>query len=205
MNYLARGTRPDIAFVASHLASSCSYYQESHWKACLTLLPYPAGTVNTKNTYHRDGNKTFEGYADADWASDEGDRKSVSGFCFKLASGPMTWSSKKQDSGALSSRNAEYYALGAFGREAVWLPQLMLETTGEHCGPGPIHEDNQPAIALAKSPVNHTESKHIDVLHHGICKLVANDTITLQYLPTNDMNTDLLTKPLPGKRVRYLL
>lgn len=40
LNYLARSTRPDLAFAASHLATFCSTYQEEHWEACRDVMRY---------------------------------------------------------------------------------------------------------------------------------------------------------------------
>ena len=50
------------------------------------------------------------GYVDADWAGDKTDRKSTSGYLFKLGEGVISWLSKKQGSVALSSTEAEYIA-----------------------------------------------------------------------------------------------
>ena len=51
------------------------------------------------------------GYSDADWGGDREDRKSTSGYLFQVAGGPVSWRSKKQDSVALSTAEAEYMAL----------------------------------------------------------------------------------------------
>ena len=44
-----------------------------------------------------------------------------------LANGPIAWKSKKQPSVALSTTEAEYYALGIACQEGVWLKQLCQE------------------------------------------------------------------------------
>jgi hypothetical protein len=203
-NYLARGTRPDLSFAISHLASFCSTYQETHWKACERVMKYLQGTIDASLVYHRDGNQKIAGYSDAEYAGDKGDRKSVGAYVFTLANGPVSWQSKKQTTVAWSSMEAEYIALGSAGKEAVWL-SIMDQELGFHDGkPVTIFEDNQPAIALAKNPTNHARTKHIDVLHHALRGLIEDKKIEVEYLNTKKMIADLLTKPITGKQLQVL-
>jgi hypothetical protein len=203
-NYLARGTRPDLSFAISHLASFCSTYQETHWKACERVMKYLQGTIDASLVYHRDGNQKIAGYSDAEYAGDKGDRKSVGAYVFTLANGPVSWQSKKQTTVAWSSMEAEYIALGSAGKEAVWL-SIMDQELGFHDGkPVTIFEDNQPAIALAKNPTSHARTKHIDVLHHALRGLIEDKKIEVEYLNTKKMIADLLTKPITGKQLQVL-
>ena len=57
--------------------------------------------------------------------------------------------------------------------------------------------DNQGAIALAKNPVHHNRTKHIDIRYHFIREKVLRNEIILKYCATKDMIADILTKPLP--------
>jgi hypothetical protein len=52
------------------------------------------------------------GYSDADWAGYKIDRKSISGTCQFLGRSLVSWASKKQNSVALSTAEAEYIAAG---------------------------------------------------------------------------------------------
>jgi len=60
----------------------------------------------------------------------------------------------------------------------------------------PIFSDNQGCIALAKDPVAHSRTKHIDVRYHYIRELIAYQKATVEYVPTEAMKADMLTKPL---------
>jgi len=53
------------------------------------------------------------------------------------------------------------------------------------------------SIALAKNPVFHDRSKHIDIQYHFTRDLVKEQKIHLEYITTKDMLADLLTKSLP--------
>ena len=56
--------------------------------------------------------------------------------------------------------------------------------------------DNQPAIALAKNPVLHDWSKHIDVKFHFLRDCVDGGQIVIEFVKTGRQLTDVLTKPL---------
>ena len=60
-------------------------------------------------------------------------------------------------------------------------------------------KDTQGAICIAKNPVSHSSTKHIDVRYHYVREAVNDDIINLQYCPTQEMVADILTKPLPKK------
>jgi hypothetical protein len=60
-------------------------------------------------------------YSDADWAGCPHTSKSTSGYVFKTAGGPISWSSKLQPRVALSSVEAEYLGLSHASRETVYL------------------------------------------------------------------------------------
>jgi hypothetical protein len=102
-------------------------------------------------------------YTDADWANDLADRKSTSGYVFKLAGGVISWSSKKQPSIALLSTKAKYIAGAHMAKEVVWLQHLFSKVGLPDNGPTTLYMDNQSAIAIAKNPQFHDWTKHIKV------------------------------------------
>ena len=61
--------------------------------------------------------------------------------------------------------------------------------------------DNQPAIALAKNPVLHDRSKHIDVKFHFLRDCVDGGQIVIEFVKTGRQLTDVLTKPLGRLRL----
>lgn len=203
VNYLARGTRPDLSFAVSHLASFCSVYQQPQWIACKHLMRYLKGTLDTSITYYKDPSAQIVGYSDADWANDRRDRRSMSGYIFTHAGGPISWNSKKQPLVTRSSTEAEYVALDSALREALWWRSLKTEL-GIETNTTTIYEDNQAAIKLSKNPITHNRSKHIDVKYHAIREAVENGQVELLYLETKNMLADCMTKPLNGSQLRHL-
>jgi hypothetical protein len=95
---------------------------------------------------------------------------------------------------ALSSCEAEYVALTVAVKDVLFLHQLFLELGVEIESPTLIFGDNVASIALAKNPVKHERTKHIDIKHHFLREHVTRNDIKLVYIPTEDNLADILTK-----------
>lgn len=193
--YLAVLTRPDIAYAVSFLSQFNNCYAEWHWKCAKRVLRYLQSTKSHSLIFSRNGNYKIEGYVDADWASNKIDRKSYTGYVFKLSGCAISWKSIKQRTVALSSTEAEYMALSEASKEAIHLRNLLSELTGKlSCII--VYNDNQSALKLATNPVFHNRSKHIDVRYHFIREIIHENLINVEYLPTDEMIADILTKGL---------
>ena len=59
-----------------------------------------------------------------------------------------------------------------------------------------IYEDNQGAISMAKNPVFHKRTKHVQIHYHFVREAVEQGTIILEYCRTDDMLADSFTKAL---------
>ena len=92
-----------------------------HLIATKHILRYMKGTVNYGLKYEADQKINLEGYVDFDWEGNAIDRKSISGCCFSMGSGVISWFSRKQSYVALSIAEAEYVVACSASCEAVWL------------------------------------------------------------------------------------
>jgi hypothetical protein len=193
--YASIRTRPDISSAVQAVAKFSSNPGKKHWTAVKRIFRYLKGTSSLGLSFSR-GKSKLVGYCDSDWANDPDDRKSVSGYVFLRAGGPISWKSKAQRSVALSSCEAEYLAAATAAQEAVHLRRL-LSSVGQSTNAATIlMEDNQGCIALAHNPVHHSRSKHIDLRAHFIREKVSQGVVDLQYVPTHEQLADILTKPL---------
>ena len=59
-----------------------------------------------------------------------------------------------------------------------------------------VFVDNDGAIKLASNPLSSARTKHIDVRFHFVRELVSSGIIAVEYVPTNEQRTDILTKAL---------
>ena len=120
----------------------------------------------------------------------------ITGYNFELTDkGPLiSWKSRKQQTVALSTCKAEYISLANAVQEAKFLKQLCkdMNIVSDDVL---INVDNQGAINLAKNPVNHQRSKHIDIKYHFIRSEIQKGNVRLQYVTTEDNVADIFTKP----------
>lgn len=193
MIYLTH-TRIDIVQSVSMLSRFMSNPTKTHFAAAKRVLRYLKGMKNVGLKYTKEENNNLVGYVDSDWAGSLDDRRSTTGYLFCLGTKPISWSSKKQGTVALSSAEAEYIAANEAIREAVWLRRLLLELQQKVAHPTTVFCDNQSAIAMTKNPVFHARSKHIELRHHFIREMVLKKEITMEFIHTQNQPADVLTK-----------
>ena len=121
-----------------------------------------------------------------------------------LNDAPISWSSKKQETVALSSCEAEFMAATEGAKQAIWLQDLLAEILGRKSESVVIKVDNKSAIALTKNPVFHGRSKHIHTRFHFIRECVDNGQVIVEHIPGEFQKADILTKALGKTRFREI-
>jgi len=101
-------TRLDLAYPISVLSQHMANPSMEHWMAVKRIFRYLQGTLQMKLHFGATPSKEVLGYCDADWDGDLGDRRSTTGFVFMIGGGAISWSSKRQPTIALSTKEAEY-------------------------------------------------------------------------------------------------
>ena len=194
--FLVVATRPDIAFAVNQLSQYLARPNKIHLTAAKHVLRYIKGTIHYGLTFSAKGRQGLTAYADSAYANSARSR-STTGYAFFLNGTPISWSSKKQSITAQSSTEAEYVAVSEAAKQAIWI-RHFLYAIGKgmtYCSsPTTLFEDNQGAIKIADNPVNHPRTKHIAVRYHAIRDHVNNGEIRLEYLSTERMIADGLTK-----------
>ncbi|XP_055622459.1 uncharacterized protein LOC129766024 [Toxorhynchites rutilus septentrionalis] len=201
--YLMLCVRPDVCFPVGYLGRFQQNPTTQHWRALKHVVRYVEGTRGMTLLFRREESSVpLVGYADADWASDVTDRKSVSGYLFKVFGCPVSWCSKKQQTVATSSSEAEYVALSLAATKAIWL-NGVLEDLQEASAPVTIYEDNRGCICMAKN-LEMKRTKHIEVKHHFLRDHVASGSLKIEPTKTEDQIADIFTKPLESTRFKVL-
>ncbi|XP_020704058.1 uncharacterized protein LOC110115230 [Dendrobium catenatum] len=196
-------TRPDIAFATNRACQHMQQPTTQDFQNLKRILRYVKGTSNFGLPIIP-GDVRLQTFTDADWASDQSNRKSVSGYCTFLGPNLISWYVKKQATVAKSSTEAEYRALSAAASEVLWLRRLSAELQLDQTTPTTIHYDNVSAIAIAKNPVFHARTKHIEIDYHFIRQHISTGDIHIQHLPSEAQIADILTKPFASTRFYYL-
>lgn len=200
-------TRPDLCTAVNLLSRYQNKCNKELWLCLKRVLRYVKGTIDIKLIYKRNKNygEKLTGYVDADWASNELDRRSTTGCLFKLFENcTVTWITRRQNSVAVSSTEAEYMAVFEAVKEVLWIKSLLNSINVNMSEPITLYEDNQSCIAMANNPVGHKRSKHIDIKYHFIREQVEKNIVCLKYLPSGHQEADLLTKSLPPHQFREL-
>jgi hypothetical protein len=101
-------SRPDIMLSVCIYARFQVAPKECHMRAVKRIMRYLVLTPNLGLWYLKGSHFDIIGYSDADYAECKVDRKSTSGTYQFLGRSLVSWSSKKQNSIALSTAEAEY-------------------------------------------------------------------------------------------------
>ena len=192
-------SRPDIMFSVCMCARFQAAPKECHLVAVKRILRYLKHSSTIGLWYPKGAKFKLVGYSDSDYAGCKVDRKSTSGSCQMLGRSLVSWSSKKQNSVALSTAKAEYVSAGSCCAQLIWMKQTLLDY-GISFTKTPLLCDNDSAIKIANNPVQHSRTKHIDIRHHFLRDHVAKCDIVISHIRTEDQLADIFTKPLDETR-----
>ncbi|XP_058755682.1 secreted RxLR effector protein 161-like [Vicia villosa] len=191
-------------FAASLLSRFMSKPSHLHLGAAKRVLRYVMETMKHGIRFEKNSKLEAKAYSDSDWTGSVDDMKSTSGYVFSLGSGVISWCSKKQDTVAQSSAEAEYLAAGLTTQQSLWLRKI-LEDIGEKQEESLLlHCENKSAIAMAKNPVFHSRTRHINIKHHFIRSVIENGDVELVFCSSQEQLAYIFTKALPRGRFQQL-
>jgi hypothetical protein len=154
--------------------------------------------------YHKGAHFELIDYSDADYAGCKVDRKSTSKTYQFLDRSLVCWSSKKQNSVALSTTEAEYVAADSCCAQLLWMRQT-LKDYGYTLNHVPLLCDNESAIKIAYNPCEHSRTKHFNIRHHFLRDHAIKGDIVISHVRTNEQLADIFTKPLDERRFQKLM
>jgi hypothetical protein len=79
--------------------------------------------------------------------------------------------------------------------QLLWIT-YTLSDFGEECSYVPLMCDSTRAISVAKNPVLHSRTKHIEVRYHFLRDNFEKGNLDLIHVPTEKQLADILTKTL---------
>lgn len=200
--YISSATRPDICFAVNYLSRFQNCYNETHFKYALRILKYLYLTKDLNLTYDGNNNNVeiIDCYVDADWAGDNLDRKSTTGFVIRLFGNVIYWKSRKQKSVTKASTFAEYVALSEAVSELKFVKELLNILNVKLVKPINIYEDNSGALNIAKYGNFTKNSKHIEVHYHYVHEYVKEGIIDVIKVNSDDNIADIFTKSLSREK-----
>ncbi|KAG8496025.1 hypothetical protein CXB51_009090 [Gossypium anomalum] len=189
-------TRPDLMHAVSLLARFMHYCNVLHFRVAKRVLRYIKGTLRLGMLFKKEKELKLVGYSNSDWAGCIDDMKSTSGYFFTLGLSVFCWCSKKQQTVAQSTVEAEYIAAATAINQAIWLRKLLYDLNEEQLESTEIKVDNQSAVAIAKNPVFHGKTKHFKIKFHFVREAEQTGEVSLVHCSSQDQLADILTKPL---------
>jgi len=206
--YLARLTRADILLPVTYLATRSHIATSSDFDKLSRVLWYLNGTRNKIIEIKCDKLKLIA-YCDASYGS-HSDGKSHTGYWITMGTNNSYLAAKsgKQKLTAISSTDAEILALTDVVKTILWLSALLKEITTIRNIPKEsaiIYQDNKSAIWISTEKSKQRRSRHILIKTTYIKEKIINGDIILEYLSTDTMVADVLTKPLQGEKFKQFI
>ena len=220
LTYAAITTRPDIAYATSLVGRFASNPSVLHWQAVKRILHYIQETQSHRlrlgNSAKDTGRRTQENnlilrvYADADFAGDVDGMKSTTGFVVMDPYGAViNWKSSKQRTVAKSTADAEFNATTFAAEEGMWLykvqGELSLPVQVTQLPLIMLHNDNQACIASLNNGQFRPSTRHVGVRYFWLKEIIEMGEAKIQYLRTDNMVADGLTKSLEKRKHELFL
>ena len=207
--WIARNTRPDIAFAVNYFARYNNCYNTTMYKGLLRVVRYLGATIDQclifKSRKHVSMQFEFKlektnsiTYSDSDWAGDHQSRRSVSGGAIYFLDNFFDGFSIIQKTVALSSSEAELMALCENVKTVLGMYHLINPIFPLKL-PLKICYDNKGSAFMAANPVNNKRTRHIDTKYKFIHQYIEQGLVALEYVPTQDNIADIFTKSLPAE------
>jgi hypothetical protein len=203
--YLAKRTRPDILFSVSLLATRSQNPTEQDMNHINRIYKYLNGTKDLGLTL-KPTSFDIHVYADASFGTHI-DGKSHTGVIATVGmnGGAAYTSSTKQKLVTKSSTEAELVAANDGTNQIIWMRNFIMDIGFNIDKPSILYQDNKSTIVMSeKGHGNFRRTKHINIRYFYIKNMIDDNIIQMIHLPTNDMISDILTKPLTGSKFIYL-
>jgi len=178
-------TKPELAFAIHKVSKYMHDSKEPHWVAVKRILRYLKETISHAILIQPDHLLQLQTFSDADWASDQDDKRSIGVYSVYLGKNLISWSCKKQPV-ARSSTEAEYKALANAAAEIQWLKTLLSDLHVSTIHPPILWCDNIGAIYLTSNPLFHARTKHIEIDFHYVRDQVLNGQLNVRLISTKD-------------------
>jgi hypothetical protein len=196
-------SRPNILFSVCLCARFQSDPRESHLNVVKRIFRYLKGTTNLGLLYRKSLDYQLVGFCDADYAGDRIERKSTSDNCQFLGDNLISWTSKRQETIARSTAEAEYISAVSCCTQLLWMKH-RLDDYQINANSIPIIYDNTAAICLSKNPILHSRAKHIEIKHHFIRDYNQKGILDVQFIDTEHQWANIFTKPLTVERFDFI-
>ena len=192
-------TLPEIKYSVGQLCRHMQRPSIDHYNDLKKVCRYIAGNTDRGLKFTGD-DLTIYASSDSDWGTCKATRKSCSGYEIRLGSSLVQCKSKMQTTVALSTLEAELYALVECTKSVQYYRGLLGELGIEQKEPTLILVDNQSCIGMSQSAMVSYRSRHIPLRYHFVKQCIREKSIRLEWVASAENTSDLFTKSL-GKEL----
>jgi hypothetical protein len=196
--YIAIRCRPDILVAVSWLCTRVTDPNLQDSKKLLRVLKYLNGTRDLKLKLSTNNGLKIYGFIDASFAVHP-DYKGQTGLAVTFGTGVVLAKSVKQRVVAKSSTEAELVAISDALSHIIWIRNFLIDQ-GYDVDPAVIFQDNKSTIKLTeKGGPCSSRTRHVAIRYFFVKDFVDRKEVVIEFMPTEDMVADILTKPLTGE------
>jgi hypothetical protein len=192
INYLAMD-RSDLQFAAKDLCRKMANPEAKDWEKAQRIARYlkfrPRAVLEFPFEVR---DKKVDGYADSDWAGEKPSMKSTSGGALKWGSSTLKSWSSTQTTIALSSAEAELYAMSKCAQQMASLMSIARDFGIELAAV--VHSDATAALGIAYRRGLGGKTRHVKVQYLWIQDAVENKEFEIKKVGALENPADMLTK-----------
>ena len=153
---------------------------------------------------HSNSDPQVYSFYNADWGACPLTRRSLNSYYVTIGGSPVSWKIKKQSTVSRSSAEAEYRAMATVTSEFVWIKSFLAAMGIFHTSPMKLFCDNQVALHIAKNPVFHERTKHIEIDCHFVRERLLSGELTTGYISSKNQVADIFTKAVGRHHFQFL-
>ena len=198
--WLAQKSRPDLAYGCSLLSSLTLKAPYRAIEVGMKMIRYLQGTKQWKMAFKKT-TKTLTLYPDAAFAPDSA--KSQTGWLVTWGSNPIAWRSSRQSTVALSTAEAELTAILEGAIALLGIESLLVDLS-EEIETKQVGSDSMSALTISAGNGS-WRTRHLRLKAAWLQEKLGRNEVEGYHVPGLVQPADLLTKALPGQRIRDLL
>ena len=201
--YLVKRTKPECPTAVAYIATGVNKCTVDDVEKLQRLVLYIHGTRDSGVMMKPGaGGLSVRLFMDASYGV-HSDRRSHTRSCVVIGDvGVVHCRSSKQLIVTKSSTEAELLGLSDSANQGIHI-WSFLTARGYTVGPVTIYQDNQSCMALVERGRSDAERmRHIHTRYFWVKEQVDTGEVRVEYLPSEDMYANVLTKPLQGSQFK---